>query len=95
MAPCEEDNRLDYKSKHIADELAGSQCHNRGPGDEPHVHAWLINGRAKATEVYPEALVSSILRGFRRNLQDEGKMSVSLLEPGLLVMMSWISLKRR
>ena len=70
-------------SRCIADELASFQCRNRDPDAEPHAHAWLVNGRAKATEVYPEVLVSSILRGLRRHLQIEGKMSVSSLEPGV------------
>ena len=77
-------------SRCIADELARFQCRNRrgglhrAGGAAGHEHGHLISGRAKAAaaEVYPSRLVATILRGLRRQLQEDGKMSVSALEPG-------------
>ena len=75
-------------SRCIADELARFQCRNRrggldrAGGAPGHEHGHLISGRAKAAEVYPPRLVAAILSGLRRQLQEDGKMSVSALEPG-------------
>ena len=66
--------------KYIAEALAKFQCRNRGEGY--HEHAHLISGRAKGTEEYQPILVAAVLRGLRRQLQEEGILSLNALEPG-------------
>ena len=43
--------------------------------DKTHVHVSLQNGLARRAAIWPHTLCLSILRGFRKQLQQDGKMS--------------------
>ena len=51
----------------IAKELSRFQCRNRHGGHHDHIH--LVDGRAKHKANYPSALVASILRGFKAQIE--------------------------
>ncbi len=73
-------------SKMIADELAEFQCRNRAvsPAEERHEHGEIIGGKkiSEPAGEYPDLLVGRVLRGFRRQLQLDGTLSLNALEPG-------------
>ena len=52
-------------------------------GPAPHEHAQLVDGKASGMEEYPPRLVAAVLRGIRRQLQRDGKLCLSALEPGV------------
>ena len=55
----------------IADKLR-KRCPNR-QGQPIHQHIWLTNGRARAAQVYPEALCKAICQGLQEQLQLDSK----------------------
>ena len=42
---------------------------------DKHRHIQLLGGKAKACEIYPKSLCRAILRGFKRQLEEEGVLS--------------------
>ena len=59
-------------SKVLADILDG-ECSNK-KGNTWHRHVQLINGRASEAKVYPPMLVKAILKGIRKQLEEDGEM---------------------
>jgi hypothetical protein len=54
-------------------ERVGVECSNKtAPSATPHRHIHLVNGKASAAEVYPQALVLAILEGFAAQLRRDG-----------------------
>ena len=64
-------------SRCIAEELAAFQCRNRF-GQDFHKHGVIQGGRKRTerTGEYTPRLVAAILRGFRRQLQEDLVISV-------------------
>ena len=58
-------------SKEIAQRV-GVPRSNQLPGAIPHRHVQLVNGKASATEVYPQKLVLAILAGIVAQLRADG-----------------------
>ena len=52
----------------IAEILSGYRC------DGSHAHTRLVNGRAKACEVYPEPFCRAICRGYALQIEEDEKM---------------------
>ena len=56
-----------------AERLAGVCSNKLVDPDKWHRHVHLINGRAKAAQKYPPALVKNILAGLKEELHDGGE----------------------
>ena len=59
----------------ILKELSVRCANTRRPEEEWHRHIPLLNGKAKATEVYPPKLVAAVIRGLRNHLRQEGEIN--------------------
>ena len=52
-----------------------SDCPNKGTDSRAwHRHIQLVNGRAKAAQIYPPALVTAILKGIREQMKADGEI---------------------
>ena len=54
-------------------EILQKECPNK-EGRTWHRHVMLVNGRAKAAQVYPPALVAAILKGIKAQMKEDGEI---------------------
>ena len=54
-------------------EILQKECPNK-EGRAWHRHVMLVNGRAKAAQVYPPALVAAILKGIKAQMTEDGEI---------------------
>ena len=54
-------------------EILQSECPNK-EGRAWHRHVMLVNGRAKAAQIYPPALVAAILKGIKAQMKEDGEI---------------------